>query len=795
MKFQINKARLFRHFLLIFLLGGVITVFFANRYLKTKGFDNLIDFISNYRENKNLANSVDPQELKLLISDEDYEFLKNKRQEALDRGIQINEGDNFVDCKVIQGKDTIKGEIRLKGHMTDHLQGEKWSFRIKTEKEVLGMYRFSLQHPGTRNYVYEWIYHELLKSEGIIALKYDFIRLQLNDKDLGIYAIEEHFGQHILRDNNRPPGAILRWNPELYWEKRIDELDGVYIDEPYSEFSSSFTEPYDGGVIENDPKLVETYLKGAAQLEAFRRGEKTTSQVFDLEKMARFHAVIDLVGGYHSLDWSDVKFFYNSKTDLVEPVGYESFSVRETIKIAGQRTPEDYEQIGFNFHDRLFADPVFYATYIQELERICDEAYFDKFIASIEKELSLKRGILAHEFAYIKFSLDPYFKNISLIRKNTQLPKAFHAFLEVSTDSTLKISLTPVSDFPIQITSLLIDGNEEIPIQPVFNLPPKARNSYAHYWFLELPYTSKKLKNLVLKAHIPGSKHVFEISVLDLPSYRTLAPMDSLNIPAKQADSSLVWINDSVGVFRPQKITISERILIPKNTTLQLRKNQTLVFTKDGQLVIEGTLAFYGGVDQEILINSAPFAQARLVINGGKLLASNCSFVALPANFIQAKHADLSFQTCQFAQTQGDFIQATTSKITFSKCASGQMNSLGSFDRCFVRLIEFSAKNGGIFISSFGSDVEMKASAVANYQQLALLNYSSDFSTWYSNFDEIDLLSELNNHSVFNCYSGEITQSKQGFKVDLATTLGGKSTYLLYRTNYEFSGKKEEVKS
>ncbi len=795
MKFKINKARLFRNLLLTFLFGGLVTTFFANRYVKTKGFDHLIDFISNYRENKNLANNVDPQELKLLISDVDYEFLKNKRQEALDRGIQINEGDNFVDCKVINGKDTIAGEIRLKGHMTDHLEGEKWSFRVKTEKEVMGMYRFSLQHPGTRNYVYEWIYHELLKSEGIIALKYDFIRLQLNEKDLGIYAIEEHFGQHILRDNDRPPGAILRWNPELYWEKRIDELDGIYIDEEYSGFSSSFAEPYDGGVIEDDPKLVETYLKGAAQLEAFRRGEKTTSEVFDLEKMARFHVIIDLVGGYHSLDWSDVKFFYNSKTNLVEPVGYESFSVRETIKIAGQRTPEDYEQIGFDFHDRLFADPIFYATYVQELERICDEAYFDKFITSIEKELALKRGILAHEFAYIKFSLEPYFKNISMVRKNVQLPKPFHAFLESYSDSTLKISVTPVSDFPIQITSLQIDGEEEIQIQPIFNLPAKARNTYAHYWFLELPFTSKKLKNLVLKAHIPGSKHVFEIDVADLPSYRTLAPIDSSNIQTELVDSSLVWVNDSVGIFPQQKIIIAERMLIPKNRTLQIRKNQILVFAKNGQLVVEGTLAFFGGVEQEILVNSAPSTHARLVINGGNLLASNCSFVSLPANFIQAKHADLSFQTCQFAQTKGDFIQASYSKIIFSKCASGQMNSLGTFDRCFLRMSEFTAKKGATFITSYGSDVEMKSSVIKNYHQLANLNYSSDFSTWHSKFDQITLLSELNNHSLFNCYSGEITKSEQGFKIDLATNLGGMSSYLLYHTNYEFSGKKEEVKS
>ncbi|MBK6526584.1 MAG: CotH kinase family protein [Crocinitomicaceae bacterium] len=184
----------------------------------------------------------------------------------MERGIQINDGeDNYVECKIIQGADTIKGEMRLKGHMTDHLEGDKWSFRVKTKKKpVFGMTRFSLQAPGTRNYAYEWVYHQLLKEEEVIHLNYDFIRLKLNDKDLGIYAIEEHFGQHVLDHNDRPKGAILRWNPNLYWEQRIDELQGTYLDEQYSD------------------------------------------------------------------------------------------------SIAGQRIPNEYDELDFNYHNRLFSDPVFF---------------------------------------------------------------------------------------------------------------------------------------------------------------------------------------------------------------------------------------------------------------------------------------------------------------------------------------------------------------------------------------------------------------------------------------------------
>ena len=83
---------------------------------------------------------------------------------------------------------------------------------------------------------------------------------------------------------------------------------------------------------------------------------------------------------------------------MIEPVGYESFSVRETFKIAGQRTPEDYATVGFDYHDRLFADREFFKEYINTLERMCQPEYFDAFAESINEELNKKRGVLAHEF-------------------------------------------------------------------------------------------------------------------------------------------------------------------------------------------------------------------------------------------------------------------------------------------------------------------------------------------------------------------------------------------------------------
>jgi hypothetical protein len=782
---KINKGRLFRNVILIVLVIGTIGLYLSNRFVKTKGFDNIGDFVSNYQSNKNLSDGVEAEEIKLLLSDADYKFLEDKRQESLDRGIQVNRGDNYVNCKLLYKGDTIKGEMRLKGHMTDHLEGDKWSFRVKTKDEVMGMYRFSLQNPATRNYAYEWIYHELLENEDVIHLKYDFVKLKLNDKDLGIYAIEEHFGQHILRDNDRPPGAILRWNPELYWEHRLDELDGIFVDQGYANYGASFPEAYDQGVVEKDSVLIKTYQKGALLLEQFRRGIKTTSEVFDVEKMARFHAVIDLVGGYHSLDWSDVKFYYNSNSGKIEPVGYESFSVRETVKIAGQRTPDDYATVGFNYHDRLFADPEFFKVYIENLQRIADESYFKTFTDKIEKELNLKRGVLAAEFAYIKFSFQPYYDNIELIRHNLELPKPFHAFLEESTDSLVTISLSPVSDYPIEILQLKVNDKRTYTLDSAFVLPPKARNTYAHYFKLNFKYDGKKLKKLKVMAKIPGANTHFEVDVSELAMPSNFQTYNTERNTHLMADSVLTWLNDSVAVFPNKHTVLTGTIIIPKNKTLVINAGQSLRFSTAAGIHVNGAIKFLGSDDNEVIIQSSDSKGDHpcIVLTGGELLAVHTHVQSLSQSFVKVDGGTVSFQKCAIADAREPFVMASESKITFVACSSGSLESLGVFERSIVKIKSFTAKKGATFISSNGSDIEMHQCEISGYEFVSRLDYLSDLSVWGSIFDNNEMISQLDHVSTFTTYGSTILSGDVGVTIaDQVIPNYGESSYLFYKT-------------
>lgn len=765
---------LFTAFLLVILIG----LFYADKTAKNYGYNGVGDVVSTYFENKKLANRVESKKLKIKMSSSDFNFIAAKRDIALDRGVQINVGDNYVACDIDFSAEKSKGEIRLKGHMTDHLQGDKWSFRIKSETPVNGMYRFSIQHPGTRNYIYEWIYHQLLKNEDVIYLNYDFVDVEINGKSLGIYALEEHFGQHVLTRNNKPKGAILRWNPELYWDWRIDELQGTYIDEQYSAYSSSFIEPYDRGAVKSDPELVLNYQKGAYLLEMFRRGEMSTSDVFDVEKIARFHVIIDLVGGYHSLDWSDVKFYYNSTTKKVEPVGYESFSVRKTERIAGQRIPKNYDDKTFNYHDRLFSDPVFFEAYIKNMERIVSEKYLHNFMSKIKTELDEKMGIIGKEWPYRKVSFNGYFENVKLIRNNIELPKPFHAFYSSISNGIVNISIAPVSDFPIQIIGVKRKEKYK-PLPKPIDIPAKARGTYTKYFDLSIKSPFKKSTQLILVAKIPGSSHTFDVIISELPAYIDKFSNDSTLIKEGNPDTSIIVANGKNWMFKKQNTHLNKLVVIPDSTTLYMYPNQSLTIEKNGQLIVRGGLNFQAfDHDHPIKINSVK--NNGILIEQGEFQSRNVEFSG--ASLIKMNQSKARIIDCILYDMSSLFTEVNHSKVSMYNCNSGKLDGLGEFNESTITIDQASFKNGKVLAESNGSYWNLNRVSILGFNKLFNLNFGSTALVTQCQLSINDTIAMLKTGSVFQSIGGKFVKSKLGFCWDPASPLQNKSYLKLYKT-------------
>ena len=255
-----RKRKRRRISLVLLLLLAAAGYYVGNRYAKQAGHDGLFSLLSS--SSSNYSNSRDPDvAISLEIDAEAMAKINQVREDALARGVIVQPDDPYVPCVIRYNGEEIKAEIRLKGKMLDHVEGDKWSFRVKTKKgdAFLGMKRFTLQHPGTRQYLSEWVYHRIAEEEGLIALRYQFINLTLNDDDLGVYAVEEHFGQEVLGQNERLPGPIFRFNPSLFWYFRINEANGIDIAEEYTKFQSSYLDAFTEGSLLKDADLKRNF--------------------------------------------------------------------------------------------------------------------------------------------------------------------------------------------------------------------------------------------------------------------------------------------------------------------------------------------------------------------------------------------------------------------------------------------------------------------------------------------------------------------------------------------------------
>ena len=114
----------------------------------------------------------------------DVERLNEQRAKAIERGVLVVDDGDYIKADLAINDDSAPVRLRLKGELTDHLSGSKWSFRVvcRGENTLLGMKQFSLHRPEARNFIHEWVFHRILKANGIIGLRYEFADLSFNGK-------------------------------------------------------------------------------------------------------------------------------------------------------------------------------------------------------------------------------------------------------------------------------------------------------------------------------------------------------------------------------------------------------------------------------------------------------------------------------------------------------------------------------------------------------------------------------------------------------------------------------------
>ncbi|KAA3639516.1 MAG: hypothetical protein DWQ02_03635, partial [Bacteroidetes bacterium] len=367
----------------------------------------------------NMATAFNPDKLDLTISRDDFQKMTAQKWKAVKEGVLFSTDEDRADGKMHsrnEGKE-IPVKLRLKGDWMDHLQGDKWSFRIKTSGESSWnrMRTFSIQSPHTRGHLKEWMFHQLLHKEDILTPKYDFIEVSLNEKELGVYAFEEHFDKHLPESQSRREGPILKLTEDLFWlgmkrQFALKSSGGGLYKNAENSFEGSDIRPFK----ENKTQLSETLRKQFDQaqklLYQFKYNQQPAHEIFDIERIASFFAIMDVLGAYHGNFWHNLRFYYNPISSRLEPIGFDGFGTEDTYLkdqiVLGYKV--DTEDPGEDLTKLLFKDPVFFNSYMKHLYRISDNSYIQEFFADLEANIQVRENLLRKEYDGYDFRAEPF---------------------------------------------------------------------------------------------------------------------------------------------------------------------------------------------------------------------------------------------------------------------------------------------------------------------------------------------------------------------------------------------------
>ena len=469
------------------------------------------------------------------IKPADYQLLMNRRQQALQKKTLSDDLRKNINVKLSindENGGNLSARLRLKGVTPDyHMGSPKWSMRINLPegKELLGMNRFSLQHPQRRSYIRSFLFHNMMGLEGLVNIDYRLVEVVINGAKMGVYAVEEAPNQSTLT-RQKKDGVIVRFDSPVFTEDGISYTDAYY---------ATYVKSYQMNKILNDEVLKGHFLRARDLLINFRQGTLTAKEVFDLESIAKWMSLGDILGAWHGFAWTNLRFYYDPNKDKIQLMGWDGYDEDNKSDIGGIREDrlfrlsDSYMDPQSPFWKELLEDEYFLRIYFQTLDRVTKEDYLDLQLGKISKKVKHYLDVLHCDYPQLSLAdeITNIKKNQSYIRKTYLYPvNPFQAYFEGFSNGILTIAFANRKSIPVELKSIYYDeeNTEFFPVGGTQILSPRIPGKspiYEKYKFIVPDFSTwsfKEIDKLIVKNNVIGIDEVLENKILLWKSYDIL---------------------------------------------------------------------------------------------------------------------------------------------------------------------------------------------------------------------------------------------------------------------------------
>ena len=228
---------------------------------------------------------------------------------------ELNARRNWHDAKFLSGAYAGNVKISLRGTRGHWLRQKKsWRIKFPDEYRFEGMRRTHLILPNDRGWVSDYLFNQLARKHGLMALKDGFAALHINGIYHGLYYQIEHPDEGFLARYNRQSGPLLNDDPFL--GSSVAHLGASYV---------SYTETPNQLLVE-----INRFL-GLSKRRAI-----TTAQIRQHVHVDKYITMLALARLFGTDHWSinypgNVRIYHDPTTGRLEPIPWDTNCYRYEI--------------------------------------------------------------------------------------------------------------------------------------------------------------------------------------------------------------------------------------------------------------------------------------------------------------------------------------------------------------------------------------------------------------------------------------------------------------------------------
>ena len=578
-------------------------------YVGKKEGENAIYFddlkIRCISKNKIFTSDIfNPLEVKLSINKEGLNHLSKNKDKSISQGLVFHDG-TMVKAKLLDNGVNKKVKIRHKGDWLDHMGGFP-SYRIETNSEESwnGMQSFSVQEPSTRGFLREWVFFRFLDYVDIIRPRYDLINFQENNKDKVVFCYEEHFGKNLVENAKRREGPIVKMTEDKFWEvKKRTNLTRRWPEPPHEEkdkaYWASELRAFKEGKFKNNAKLLADFEEAQNLLHQYKYNKQPAESIFDLERMAKYLAMVDVCLAHHATSWHNQRFYYNPVTSLLEPIAFDAFGNEDPAKYAMHIYSEKlYTDASFSHIepvDYLFYDDKFVMAYFKYLNQFSQAEFVESILDELEEGIASREKFIKQRFSKYSYNRETIKDKASKLRIALPAHKSsLQAFKSSVSEETLTVKLTNQHSFPLEILS----GNAKASKGNI--IYPNFLKTEPHYVEWNVPITSKNIRYKVA-----GIDSIYNTPILNWnPPKDYGARQELLNNNSYSVHEDYLKIEGDQFALIGDSIIISQPLVIPKNKNVVIGAGKKIYFKGEGLFLSYSPVEVNGTVNNPVIISS-----------------------------------------------------------------------------------------------------------------------------------------------------------------------------------------------